>query len=132
MKTKDEQPARSRKKKENIENMKTRISQLAAITLFAILFLVGNVNAKGTEKSASSHENIEATLELENWMVNDSYWETGTAIFIEQAIEENMELENWMINKNTWNVNNPVNLKTETEQELVLESWMTNENIWNR
>lgn len=110
--------------------MKTRISQLAAITLFTLFFLVGNVNAKGTELEASNLENIEETLELENWMINNSYWETETNFFIKQATEENMKLEGWMTNKNTWEVNSTVNLEAETE--LVIENWMTNENIWNR
>ncbi len=109
--------------------MKTRISQLTAITLFALFFLVGNVNAKGTELDVSGHENIEATLELENWMVNDNFWYTGNTFALKNENEETLELECWMTNEKTWELENTV--KIETEQALAFEPWMTDENIWD-
>ena len=118
-------------KTENIENMKTRISQLAAITLFALIFLAGNVNAKGTELNASSHESIETTLELENWMVNDNLWTTDGAITLENAVEESLDLESWMTNESIWETESLVIVEKETEQELAIEPWMTNENNWS-
>ena len=109
--------------------MKTRISKLVAITFFALFILVGNVNAKGTEKNASSHE-VETTLELENWMLNENYWESGISFDLVNVTDESLEIETWMTNENTWEPVNKINLETETEQELLVESWMTNENIW--
>lgn len=109
--------------------MKTRISQIIAIAFFALFILVGNVNAKGTEKSASNHENIEAALELENWMVSDNFWDTGDVLTIETAEEETLGLEDWMTSESTWKLENTIELETETE--LAFEPWMTNESIWN-
>ena len=63
-------------------------------------FLAGNVNAKGTELDASSHENIEEALEIENWMVNEDLWNTGNVLELETEIDESLELENWMTNEN--------------------------------
>ncbi|NOR76496.1 MAG: hypothetical protein GQ525_15230 [Draconibacterium sp.] len=110
--------------------MKTRINQLAAITLLVILLLAGNVNAKGTELDASSNENIEATLEIENWMVNDYFWNTGDMFTFETANDETLDLENWMTDNNVWEVGNSIAVETETEQEMAIEPWMTDENIW--
>ena len=109
--------------------MNKRISQLAAITLFSLILLVGNVNAKGTEIAASSHEVVETTLELENWMINDNLWETNNILGLENANEESLELESWMTNDEAWELENT--FETEKEQPLVIEPWMTNENIWN-
>ena len=110
--------------------MKTRVSQIVAIAFFALFILVGNVNAKGIEKSASSHENIEEALELENWMVNDYFWITSNILELETEMDESLELESWMTNENIWESN--ITIETETEQTLALEAWMTNENNWNR
>jgi len=109
--------------------MKTRISQLVAITLFSLILLVGNVNAKGTEKYASNHENIEASLELENWMINDDFWNVNCPFKFVNANEESLELESWMTNDKTWKLVNTFD--TEKEQTLAIEPWMTNESIWN-
>lgn len=112
--------------------MKTRISQITAIALFALIILVGNVNAKGTELVASNHENIEIALELENWMTNANFWDTEDNMVIETANEATLELESWMTNKNIWELENQIKLETETEQILTFEPWMTNKNTWNR
>lgn len=108
--------------------MKTRINQLAAITLFSLILLVGNVNAKGTEIAASNHENIEATLEIENWMINDFIWDTNNNLGFENTNDELLELENWMTNDKVWGLN--TSIETETEKSLAFEPWMTDENIW--
>jgi len=113
------------------ENMKTTMKQLAAGTFIAFLLLVGNVNAKGTEVKASSHESIETALQLENWMTNETIWNTNSAKIAEfvQETETGMQLENWMTSEETWNLNN--NFVEETESDLELESWMTSEETWN-
>ncbi|MCK5729733.1 MAG: hypothetical protein KAH68_01580 [Draconibacterium sp.] len=111
--------------------MKTKINQLTAIILLSILLLAGNVNAKGTELDASSHENIEATLEIENWMINDYFWNTGDTFTLETVQEEALELGNWMINSNVWEVVSNIKIETEKEQKLAIEPWMMDENIWD-
>ena len=115
-----------------LENMKTRINHIVAVTFFALFILVGNVNAKGTELSASSHENIEATLELENWMTNDNFWALDASLVLEEENETALELENWMTNETAWELENTFVVETETEESLAFEPWMTNENIWNK
>jgi len=118
------------RKQKTIEIMKTRIRQLAAVTFFALFVLVGNVNAKGNESFASSHE-IENTLELEEWMINENCWSTGESFDLSLAADVMLEVEGWMTNENTWKAENKIDLETETEQALAFESWMTDENIWN-
>jgi hypothetical protein len=111
--------------------MKTTVKQLTAGTIIALLLLVGNVNAKGTEVKASGHENIETSLQIEKWMTNEVIWNstTQTISTINQESETSLELENWMTNAETWNLNN--SFVEETEAGLEIETWMTNTETWN-
>lgn len=111
--------------------MKTRINQIAGIVLFAVIFLAGNVKAEGTERTASSHEIIEETLVIENWMINESYWETETTFIIENTSDETLEVENWMTSENNWETAEAISVEQETETNLEVENWMINENNWN-
>lgn len=111
--------------------MKTRNNQLVAAAIFSFIFLVGNVSAKGTEIKASSLEIIEEKLELENWMINENYWNNETTIWFEQASDVSLELESWMTDKNVWKANKTRVLETELDEELVVEDWMKIENNWN-
>ena len=137
--------------------MKTTMKQLAAGTFIALILLVGNVRAEGTETKASGREAIETTLQLEKWMTDENIWNTNTIGFAEfvQETDPAMEIENWMTNSETWNssfnlveeTDEPIKLECwmsceeiwntdnnlqENESALAVESWMTNENIWNR
>jgi hypothetical protein len=111
--------------------MKTTMKQLTAVTFIASLLLVGNVNAKGTEAKASSHESIETTLQIEKWMTNEVIWNSASVSFsaINQETETSLDLENWMTSAESWNLNN--NFVEETEAGLEIETWMTSENRWN-
>jgi hypothetical protein len=111
--------------------MKTTVKQLAAGTFIALLLLVGNVNAKGTEAKASGHESIETALHLENWMINEVIWNTKVISIanVSQETETGLELESWMINSETWNLNS--SLIEVSEESMELENWMTSEEIWN-
>jgi hypothetical protein len=111
--------------------MKTTVKQLAAGTFIAFLLLVGNVNAEGTEVKASSQENIETTLQVENWMTDEDLWNTNSISISEfiQESETSLELENWMTSEETWNLNK--NFVEEAEASLELENWMTSEETWN-
>ena len=111
--------------------MKTTMKKLAAGTFVALILLVGNVNAEGTEVKASSHEALETTLQLEKWMTDESIWNSNSANVAEfvQETETSLEIENWMTSEETWNVNN--NFVEETEAGMELESWMLNEDTWN-
>jgi len=109
--------------------MKTTMKQLAAGTFIALLLLVGNVKAEGTERIVSSIESIETALQLENWMTDEIIWNNyfNSNEFV-QEIELSMELENWMTSENIWNLNN--NFVEECESGMELESWMTSEETW--
>ena len=62
--------------------MKTRINQLVVVALFALLMLVGNVSAKGTELDVSSLENMEdSELMMEEWMIDQDFWNTTDFAF---------------------------------------------------
>lgn len=110
--------------------MKTRMKQIAAGTILALLITGGNVQAKGTEVKASVSETVENTLELENWMVDDKIWNTKTLTWVVEDTDENLKLENWMTNEQTWKLNHKVKTVIEKESKLELEKWMLNNKIW--
>ena len=108
--------------------MKNTVKQLAAGTFIALLLLAGNVAANGTEVKASSHEIIETSLELENWMTDQNLWSTNslyTADFALPETEATLDLESWMTSEEVWEVQ-----ETIVEEELEVESWMTNPEVW--
>jgi len=108
--------------------MKTTIKKLAAGTFIALLLMVGNVKAEGTEVKTS--QAIETTLQLKKWMTDETIWNTKsfTKYEIAQETETTMELEDWMICEETWDLNN--NFVEESETKLTVETWMTDDNIW--
>ncbi len=112
------------------ENMKTTMKQLTAGTFIALILLVGNVQAEGTETKMASQA-IETTLHLEKWMTSENLWNTNTISISEIALEteSTLEIENWMTNENTWSFN--INIVEETETGMELESWMTTSETWN-
>ena len=111
--------------------MKTTMKQLAAGTFIALLLLVGNVKAEGTETKASGREAIETTLQLENWMTDENIWNINSISIAEfvQETEPALEIENWMTSDKTWN--SSFNFIEETEEPMKLECWMSCEEIWN-
>jgi hypothetical protein len=110
--------------------MKTKVNQMVLTAIFAFIIISGNVNA--TEKEAivvSGLEIIaETKLELENWMVNDTYWVRSAT---EHVLEENLILEAWMIDEDNWNVPATEQILVEAEKQLMLENWMTSNSFWN-
>ena len=110
--------------------MKTKIRKIAAVAFFALFIFTGNAKAIGTEKDASGHENIEATLNIENWMIDEVIWDTNDVTTFKLETEKALALECWMTNEKLWDLETEVG--TETEQELEVEPWMTNDNIWNK
>jgi hypothetical protein len=111
--------------------MKTTMKQLAAGTFIALILLVGNVKAEGTETKASGREAIETTLQLEKWMTDEATWNVNAMNIseINQETETDIQIENWMTSERTWNFNS--NLVEDTEPAMEVESWMTNETTWN-
>jgi hypothetical protein len=108
------------------------MKQLATATFIALLLLVVNVKAEGTERIASINENIETTLQLENWMTDETIWHKNLCSHnrFHEATENSLEVENWMTNEVTWS--SELGLEEVTEAGLELESWMTSEETWNK
>jgi hypothetical protein len=111
--------------------MKTTVQQIAASAFIALLLMVINVKAEGTETKASSHATIETTLQLEKWMTDETIWNTNRINITEvlQETEINLELEDWMINTESWNLN--TDFAKEIETGLELENWMINRATWH-
>ncbi len=87
---------------------------------------------KSTEKGIYSGSNsqsyffeevYEGSLELENWMLDDLFFELS---FRQETITEEspVELEQWMLDDGYFN-------NLQEEKPLNLEGWMTDENHWN-
>ena len=112
--------------------MKTIAKQIAAVTFSALILLAGTASANGTEIKASGHEIAETSLQLEDWMTNENYWNTTTIKAADSQLEtENtMELESWMTTESIWEVNNA--FAPETEAALELENWMTDTAVWKQ
>lgn len=114
--------------------MKTRLNQII-LGAFLILFLMsGNVVAEGTEVSVvSGLENVvEPKLELEDWMINESYWNLSKNSYMVENEKDNiLQVEDWMMDNNRWEL--PV-LKfriVENDPVLNIEDWMVNKLYWN-
>ncbi len=105
--------------------MKTTVKQLATGTFLALLLLVVNVNAEGTETKIPVSESIETTLHLEKWMTDATFWNTNSEMFTELVQETELELESWMINDTTWDANN-----LNKDPKSKIEAWMLNESYW--
>ncbi len=116
--------------------MKTTMKQLAAGTILGLLLIAVNVHAEGKEATnASSLESIEATetaIELENWMIDDYFWNGISSFALENTTEESLNLEDWMVSDETWGNTQNIEVKTEIDSELEIESWMTDTTVWNR
>ncbi len=112
--------------------MKTTMKHIAAGTFIALLLIVANVKAEGTEITASSHEAIETTLQLENWMTDETVWNTNSLDILEfvPETEASLELEDWMTKTELINLNN--SFIEEIETGLELEGWMTCDKLWNK
>ncbi|WP_346864322.1 hypothetical protein [uncultured Draconibacterium sp.] len=110
--------------------MKATMKQLTAATFIAILVLAGNAKAEGTETKVTNNASIENTLQIENWMTDETIWNTNSIRmeYFVQETEASMELENWMTSEETWNFNN--NFAEETETGLELEDWMFDNRTW--
>ena len=113
--------------------MKTTMKQLAAGTILGLLLITANVHAEGKGTTiASSLESIETTIELENWMIDETVWNVESSFYMEDATEESLNLEAWMVNDENWNNIISFENETENDRDLELESWMTDSLVWNR
>jgi hypothetical protein len=113
--------------------MKNTVRNIAAGTFLTLALLVGFEKAKGTELRASGLDITETSLQLENWMTDENYWNAKTALnagfILETEKETALELESWMTGENMWNLN--MAFVIEAESTLELETWMTSKETWN-
>lgn len=108
--------------------MKTTVKQLSTVTFIALFLIAIGVRAEGTTTKHSVYEATETTLQLEEWMTNETIWNTTDMELFVQETEANLEVEAWMTNHRTWHAH--FNLFNETESGLELENWMINEFTW--
>ncbi|WP_346854171.1 hypothetical protein [uncultured Draconibacterium sp.] len=110
--------------------MKATMKKLATATIIAIFVLTGTINAKAIDTKHIKCQLIESSLQLEDWMTDETLWNTFSTEMTEFATETetDMEIENWMTNTKVWNFSN--NFGIESETSLDLEAWMTNETTW--
>ena len=110
--------------------MKTSVKHLAAATLFALLIMVGNTNARAAKVETIAPE-TETIFEIENWMIDENIWELEPIIELEIVEEADLELEleDWMISDEIWD--NIELIVEEKETDLIVEDWMVSEQIWD-
>ena len=112
------------KQNKKFNEMKTKMKNLATVTLVALLLVAVNVKAEGKVKANLKQEIVETELEMESWMTDETIWDTNSA-YLSNLFEENeetMEIENWMMDSNSWTIG--FNITEEIEPELELEDWM--------
>ena len=117
--------------------MKTRkvgLNQIILVTFLAVILITGSVRAEGTEVHVvSGLENIsEPRLEVEKWMISETFWYHSQNSFAEEyEEEENLCLEDWMVDKSIWQVPVIEYFQDAKDQKLVVENWMTDKKYWN-
>ena len=106
----------------NFNKMKTKIKQVTAATLIVLSLMGIGINASATELTGCRV--VESSLELEDWMTDETFW--STANIFAQETDENLLIEDWMTSENTWLV-----VEKAIEPELALENWMIDTENWN-
>ncbi len=70
----------------------------------------------------------ENPLELEDWTTNETLFD-AYSMYFEIETEEALELEDWMTKATNFS-NSTFQIINETENELELENWMISEKMW--
>jgi len=75
-------------------------------------------------------EAVESPLEVEDWMKDETYFAVPS-ISLEFEAEEVLEIENWMLNtENFSGTDMSYELAQAEDHELEIEQWMTNNKVW--
>lgn len=113
--------------------MKNIVKQIAAGTFLTMVLIFGFENANGTELKAPVNNNLETSLQLENWMINENTWNTNNTFIagdmLETETETELKLESWMTGDSMWEV--ATWFVTEAEKTIELETWMTSDYTWH-
>ncbi|WP_319479900.1 hypothetical protein [uncultured Draconibacterium sp.] len=107
--------------------MKTKIKQVTAATLIVLSLMVIGINASATKLTGCKI--VESSLELEDWMTDETIWSTANTTAFAQEKDVNMAFESWMTNDEIWNVN--YHFVAETETSLEIENWMIDAENWD-
>lgn len=107
--------------------MKTKIKQVTATTLIVLSLMVIGINASATKLTGC--ETVDSSLQVEEWMIDETIWNTANTTAFAQETDVNLEVECWMTNDEIWNVN--YNFVAETETNLEIENWMTDAENWD-
>jgi hypothetical protein len=91
--------------------MKTNILYTTATALFLSFFLI-SANLPTETKMEVETTNAEENLEIEEWMISDTYWGVEDAAKEESIIEDedsveiededSVEIEGWMLDDEYW------------------------------
>lgn len=68
---------------------------------FAIVLMVALTGMKVKVNSSLLQAEVEPELELENWMVDEFFWNRNS-IDLTPAIDKALEIEAWMTDDNYW------------------------------
>ncbi len=82
---------------------------------------------------------IEATMNLENWMINFGSWSIKSdsyICFMDVVEEDEFEVEDWMLHE--FNILNPkqeqsaheITMENNEEEKMVIEDWMLDSSHW--
>ena len=109
--------------------MKTLIKQLSAIMILSA-FVFGYSNANATELKVQANEYADASLYLEKWMTDETLWNNTSFMLsnLVPETESALQLENWMISDSFSALLMVQDI--EVEQKLSLENWMIDSEIW--
>ena len=72
----------------------------------------------------SFQEEIESPLDIESWMTDDNYFNHPTFQYVEET-ENELEIEDWMLSDNLFTAT------SDNEKPLELENWMISDKVWN-
>lgn len=96
-----------------------RITFYALATIFSIVMVFAFLNSA---KAGNTDFTNEHSLEIENWMASETFWDMNEAAYELDA----MPIENWMADETFWAMDkNEIN-----EAPLKLKDWMTDESLW--
>ncbi|QIA06625.1 hypothetical protein [Draconibacterium halophilum] len=104
--------------------MKTKIKQVTAATVIVLSLMVFGINATATKLTVC--ETVDSSLQLEDWMTDETIWSTANKNAFVQETDASMEIEDWMTNDEIRNEN--YSFVTETESCLEIENWMISKN----
>ncbi|MDX8337698.1 hypothetical protein SLH46_00800 [Draconibacterium sp. IB214405] len=109
--------------------MKTTVKQLTTATFIALFLIAIGVQAQGTTTKHSVYKATETSLQLEEWMTDETVWNTSDMEFFALETETTPEVEAWMTDNKIWEVNS--DFCNEQESAMKVENWMTDLETWD-